>query len=1109
MFSIKLNIILPKMRSIMESKDFENIPADIKAALNEIAERLWSSHAAVMVGAGFSKNAHKANASAPDFPNWHELGDRFYEKLHSQTPDVNTPHYLNPLKLADEIQAAFGRPALDQELRTHIPDKGYEPSDLHIGLLELPWVDVFTVNYDTLLERASSKITTRRFDVVVNKEDLVYSTRPRIIKLHGSFPSSLPFVISEDDYRRYPKEQAPFVNTVQQALLENTLCLLGFSGDDPNFLHWIGWVKDNLGKENSPKMYLLGILSLSTAQRKLLEERNIVLVDMAQCLGVGRDHQKAFSIVFSYLKSRKPAISLDWPRHTSGASAIETTNVEEILQNWKKDRETYPNWIVAPKNSRKTLLRTMQGSYLDQISQIPSPQDILFISELNWRFEHALFPIPNNFASQYERILGKYNPYPQNIEIESAEFNPKTFPDFNWGTIGVSWLGLCLALLRLYREEGLRDKWKLMNARLETLKTLMGPENLAKFHYERCLNALFAFDLKEMKDSLENWPINYSLPFWEVKRAGLLAELGETTEAGNILEEALSAIRSNQQLSPVISDFTWVSQESHAMHLLSSVNLLKPLVQNKQNKENGERWNELKKYKCDPWGDMEYFDIKLKAPLTLPFSVTRKKKFDIGREAVSHHIGSGVNEDLLLGYSFLRYCEEVGLPFINMAPDQAKRAADRISDFASTWAMTTLLRIGRDEIDSVFGRKALARMNVAKVDALVMQFIEIFRKNQTTAQAGGHFFNRTLGTRIANVIPEVLSRLCPKCSYKQREEIFKVLKWLYENQLQTNFDGVENLVSRLFGSWTKKEQCVHFHELLEFPLLETEHEYPEPFRLLTFDNKFIEALNLPPVKHEIIESLLSKMCSKNREERSRASIRLVRLYECHLLNKTQASEFGSLLWSQVGQDGFPVNLPFYKWAYVTWPAPKEINIKETFKLYIKNASFLGIDSASNSGITITELGKAPVQITGGRIRLAEEILCAIPGDLRKSVDWSTEEISVLLEKLISWWDSGKEYLRTPSAPSIFGGIHEEFAARYSNLVKLLVEVVAPGFAKSITEKDKVRLRILLNELDAYGMPSLPAWAACLSIFPEEESKIYSCINSLLVVGDSEQADSAT
>jgi len=281
-----------------------NIPKDIKLYLDEISERLWSGHAAIMVGAGFSKNAKKGNPTAKDFPDWSQLGNIFFERIYGEKPRRDQ-HYLNILKLADEVQAALGRHALDQIIRSQIPDKEYEPSDLHIKLLELPWTDIFTTNYDTLLERSCDSATSQRFDIVVCKEDLVYSEKPRIIKLHGSFPSERPFIITEDDYRRYPKDYAPFVNTVQQSLLENTLCLVGFSGDDPNFLQWLGWIHDNLGKENSPKIYLVGFFDLSNTQLKLLEQRNIILVNLSLSPMTVGNQENALKIFIDYLSSFK------------------------------------------------------------------------------------------------------------------------------------------------------------------------------------------------------------------------------------------------------------------------------------------------------------------------------------------------------------------------------------------------------------------------------------------------------------------------------------------------------------------------------------------------------------------------------------------------------------------------------------------------------------------------------------------------------------------------------------------------------------------------------------------------------------------------------------
>ena len=208
------------------------ISDNVRPYLDTIADRLLSGHAAVMVGAGFSRNA-AAPRDSKAFPSWSQLGDLFYERLHARAPESGR-HYLHVPALAHEVEAAFGRPALDQMLRDAIPDLQYEPSPLHIKLLDLPWSDVFTTNYDTLLERACRSIISQRYDLIVNPVDLGRSNRPRIVKLHGSLPSDRPFIVTDEDYRRYPHDFAPFVNTVRQALLENTLCLIGFPENVPH-----------------------------------------------------------------------------------------------------------------------------------------------------------------------------------------------------------------------------------------------------------------------------------------------------------------------------------------------------------------------------------------------------------------------------------------------------------------------------------------------------------------------------------------------------------------------------------------------------------------------------------------------------------------------------------------------------------------------------------------------------------------------------------------------------------------------------------------------------------------------------------------------------------
>ena len=336
--------------------NFDNISPEIKVYLDEISKRLFTHHAAIMVGAGFSKNAEPNNESSrKNFADWNDLGNTFYEKLYGKDAKFPQKEFLNVLKLAEEVEATFGRPVLDNILQESIPDMEYEPSKLHAKLLNLPWVDIFTTNYDTLLERAAKSVFNRKYTIVLSKNDLVYASKPRIIKLHGSFPSHTPFIITEEDYRIYPKINAPFVNTVQQSLLENTLCLIGFSGNDPNFFQWLGWLRDNL-EANISKIYLIGAFDLSATQKKLLEKRNIVLVNIAD------NHYDALNLFVEYLsyKARTNNILL-WPYDEVYKTPDSKNNLEktlvEIISVWKKERETYPKWVVLPEEKRTGFFR--------------------------------------------------------------------------------------------------------------------------------------------------------------------------------------------------------------------------------------------------------------------------------------------------------------------------------------------------------------------------------------------------------------------------------------------------------------------------------------------------------------------------------------------------------------------------------------------------------------------------------------------------------------------------------------------------------------------------------------------------------------------------------
>lgn len=219
--------------------------------IDQIRNRLWCGRefgqAAVMVGSGFSRNAERSSLSALAFPLWDELSESMFDSLYPKgsirKEDLDIMRIkaisgVGTLKLASEYETVFKRRALEDLLIESISDSSYLPGKLHKLLLSLPWSDVFTTNYDTLLEKALPSVYDRKYDLILSASDIPGGMKPRIVKLHGSFPSHRPFIITEEDYRTYPTKFASFVNMVQQSLMENAFCLIGFSGEDPNFLYW-------------------------------------------------------------------------------------------------------------------------------------------------------------------------------------------------------------------------------------------------------------------------------------------------------------------------------------------------------------------------------------------------------------------------------------------------------------------------------------------------------------------------------------------------------------------------------------------------------------------------------------------------------------------------------------------------------------------------------------------------------------------------------------------------------------------------------------------------------------------------------------------------------
>ncbi|MDQ8206963.1 SIR2 family protein [Coraliomargarita sp. SDUM461003] len=1150
------------------------IANSIRPYLNEIADRLWSGHAAIMVGAGFSKNAKPNSTSCTKFPDWTELGDLFYEKVHGEMPG-DSRKYMNVLKLADEVQAALGRPVLDQLLRNVIPDLDYEPSALHTKLLELPWADIFTTNYDTLLERAAVSISSQRFDVVVNKEDLVYSEQPRIIKLHGSFPSERPFIITEEDYRRYPKEYAPFVNTVQQSLLENTLCLVGFSGDDPNFLQWIGWIRDNLGHKSSPKIYLVGVVNLSNAQKKLLEARNTVVINMADCASVGaHGYYEGLERFFDYLMSKKDTENaLGWPYESSKLSPDlqkdKLLQAQATLAKWKEQRNSYPGWVVVPQDRRETLWNHTEHwcRFINKIGEISDKIAFEWIYELVWRMNKCLCPLFNDQVEFITAILDKYR----------WMFFPKDAPSPTHDTSAraedrLKWIELKIHLMRYYREEGFHPEWDTTNGKIASIWGNLSAYQQASVYYERALFALFSIDIPELRKRIAEWPVNESLPHMEAKRAMLLAEIGEVNEAASILSNSLEQIRSKLNLKPVSNDYSLVSQESYVMllykfvkdaaafltHLIApSENEIEDMrklffakfdIQDEQAtahpsrtdrlrsiqdiestsrnpKEEWQkvirksdattgsehdsllrqvrnttrldelrnyhnRWDDLKKYKCDPWDEVRIFTAQLEQSASKPKAVTETPDFDIGKVSQTHHLCGG-DKEALTGYAFLRFLEDTGIVFripgCNFSAKSGAGALTRISDYSPSWATASLLRLGDPKLaDLLYDRQALSKMSQDQVDHLIDIYLATLEKAQIDIAEGSGFYRDNFGILLAKIVPEILSRLATKCSSEKRFIILDFLKGVYESSDRSKYDKIGSLTKRLINSFDKSSYPKLITLLLEFPILGglsviEDRDFLNPLLFVEVPDDIIGSLATPD--EELIERLVSIMENSDSGGRLWATLSLSKLYEWGLLNKAQESEFARVIWSKLDEHNLPAQTGFYRFAFLKMPHPLNSSVEERVREYLHKAVF-PIQSKQ------TEKG---VSILGGQIPLCHEILGA-----NKMLDWRKVEIEEFTNQIIEWWDGDKDQLLKKNASeSVWMDIYGEFKGRFSKMENLLARVIVPEARKHELEVSIEAARRILDELNDIGISALRLKVALSMNESDEINHAVSEINRLL------------
>lgn len=1092
------------------SSEFPDYPQVLR-----IRDLLWADRefgrASVMVGAGFSRNAEPVIGSASSFPVWDTLAARMEARLHGiEVEDLPADRRrVSPLRIASDFEHTFGRPALDDFLLQNLRDTQFLPGALHHSLMSLPWSDVFTTNYDTLLERTCSTVIDRRYDVVVSDKDIPGSMKPRIVKLHGSFPSQRPFVFTEEDYRTYPRRCAPFVNMVQQSIMENVFCLLGFSGDDPNFLEWTGWVRDNLGAA-APVLYLIGALDLSPRERDVLTKRCVAPIDLGPLFPKVRNpdgaarHRDALRWFLDELQRGAPPDPNDWPsigrapgsggsrRSPEGAAPsaapwapfgpMSADELEEYRASWEEERRGYPGWIVCPADARERLWRRTEPDYervVEGAAALPPEKRLSVLFELAWRMERieapAYEPLPSAAATAIQRV----NPFPGLLRIDGALAPGEgADPLVDWEELSKQWCELTVYVMRVARRSGDLQAFDRYWGWLD-LVARSTPALRPQLSWERCLSRLSSFELKEFVEELDRWAPTPGLPLWELRRGSLYAELGDLKEARVILSRALEATRG--RLSAAFADRELLSLEGWIMAALRAASRdlgREPADFRKYTR----RWAQLERYEASPWTDVESMREAMKHAPPPDAIVATRKNFDPGSYSTTTRLAD--TDHFFVAAQALGILERGGVP-LRAGLDAtfgrvAELAASRLVESTPVWAVATLVRSQSSELlESAFSRPRIMGVATEEAGRLIRSGLNGLA--ESLARLGWRDSARPafsdLAWRFLGTLSELLSRAALRMTAGDRAELLQLATRTYlareVGKDRSVWKALNNLLRRLLDAMPDDELARALPSLLSLPIpgelafdkREPLLLWPEPFDRLASRGRMTCAL--PKAR---VAELVALVERGDAGLRARAALRLAWLRDAGMLAELEAG-FGEALWRKTSPEtGVPEVDSFYPHAFLDLPAPSDIDRAAVVKRGWLRVPFpaLATESELPDGRRVRGVGfpSAAGSHFESLIRMTKR-----PWRDADLLVWGPDEARMLLDKAVAWW--AKEDAEVDRWLGRGRGEWNGAEPVMDLFVELLSEVLTP-FLDATAAPEVLGL---LGGLERHGIPVLSARAA--------------------------------
>lgn len=203
--------------------------------------------ASFFIGSGLSIGA--------GYPTWADI-------LNDCASEINLDAKKEKKDLINLAQYYFNdkkRTKINEIIKDSFSNKKANITETHKLIAALPLDDIWTTNYDTLLERSFEHYGTENTVITDDSSyrDIDRYAKVKIFKMHGTVEKASECIITRDDYENYPKHHDIVLAQLKSELCFKSFLFLGYSFSDTDIRFVFEQIRKCYDEDNPQRHYCI------------------------------------------------------------------------------------------------------------------------------------------------------------------------------------------------------------------------------------------------------------------------------------------------------------------------------------------------------------------------------------------------------------------------------------------------------------------------------------------------------------------------------------------------------------------------------------------------------------------------------------------------------------------------------------------------------------------------------------------------------------------------------------------------------------------------------------------------------------------------------------